>query len=200
VRLLRAPAAAAILGLGIIAAAGHETARADGVSGATLLDRVHAAYPHVPAVVVTVTGQSAVDGVFTEILRSGLVVAEQFVGSNASGTTMLVAPNGTPTYAREPRTACWRTLAKSDGQTLSDVGQQFLGFLTATNGLSLSAPHRTATGWTLAFGASGTSGTVTIGKTMLVGSITLTHGAMHARENVDNLLRPPTLASPRPLC
>jgi hypothetical protein len=192
--------AGTIVGLAIVAVAGQTMARAGGMSASTLLDRMHAAYKQVPAAVVTVTGQSSEDGTFTEILRNGVVVAEQFVGSNASGTTMLVARVGAPTSAREPKTSCWRALAKSNAQTLNDTGSPFLSFLSATSGLSMSAPRSTAAGWVLNFSADGTSGALTLSKTLLVDSLAITHGTSHARESVDNLRRVPKLADPRPLC
>ena len=81
-------------------------------AGLTLIASVDRAYTHVPAAIITVSGAGQT-GRFTEILKGGSVVAESYSHSDSTGTTVLVAPTGSPTYAKEPHTSCWRTLARS---------------------------------------------------------------------------------------
>ena len=195
-------AAALVAGPGAVLLSSETPALGDtphaNAQGVALAARVNNAYKRVPAAIITLHGAST--GAFTEILKNGIVVAEQFEGANSSGTTMLVAPHGSPTYAKEPQTTCWRALAKSDGQTLDDVGHPLLSFLSSLKGVAVGAPRNTSYGWTLALSQGGVSLTLTISKALLVKEVTAIKRGQRVEEDIDNLTRTPSLFVPAPRC
>jgi hypothetical protein len=138
-------------------------------------------------------------GSFTDSLRGGAVVAEQFVSTGGSGTTKLVAPHGSPTYAREADTSCWRILVPASPQTLSDVGHPFLAF---AKGTIVQRPKSLANGLeSLELGEGKTSITLTVErKTLLVQRMDARQGGEVAEDYVTNLSAVPRLLVPRPLC
>jgi len=164
-------------------------------AGVALIASVDRAYERVPAVRISVSGAGQV-GRFTEILKGGSVAAEAYVVSNSSGTTILVAPTGSPTYAKEPHASCWRALARSAPQTLTDVGHPLLSF----SGATIGAPRTTLGGWTVTVVAHGVTAVVAIDRSRLVTSVTATEAGLHAREQFTNLTRTPSLPNPAPRC
>jgi hypothetical protein len=164
-----------------------------------LVSRVKDAYKRVPAATITVLGGGGY-GVFTEILKGGIVVAEQFKDAALSGTTMLVAPHGSPTYAKEPNTTCWHVLGKSDSQTLTDVGHPLLAFLSSLDGVAVGAPQRTSAGLMLEISQGGVSLELTINDSLLIRRIIATKGKQVISEDFDNLTNPPRLVTPEPRC
>jgi hypothetical protein len=166
--------------------------------GVALATRVNDAYKRVPATIVKVSGPTT--GIFTEILKDGVVAAEQYEDANSSGTTMLVARRGSPTYAKEPGTTCWRALAKSDQQTLDDIGSPVIGFLASLKGAAVAAPRSTPSGWTLALSQGGVHVTLSINKAMLIQQAIATKAGQRAAEQFQNLTRTPNLFVPEPHC
>jgi hypothetical protein len=164
--------------------------------GLALLARVHRAYVSVPAVAVSGRAGS-LSFRFTLVLSSGISIAEQFVGSGPSGTTTLVARRGSPTFAREPGSRCWRRLAASDPQSFENIGLAF----PDQPRMHAGAPRRTPSGWLLPVVVEDDPGTFAIeGKTMLVRSLTIsTHGS-RILEHVVALRSVPTLLIPEPRC
>jgi hypothetical protein len=156
---------------------------------------VQRAYARFPAVVTT--GRvGAISFRTTSLLNRGVIVAASFLGTSGSGTTMLVAPPGSPTFARDPGTACWRPARASDGQLL--IGERFPPY---PKGAVVKAPRRTHNGWLVRVAASGNSFTYAIdGKTLLVPSIAAREGRQHFEERNRTLASAPTLPSPRPRC
>ncbi len=146
---------------------------------------------------IAVAGTSASGGHFTEILRSGVVLAEQFVPGRGTGSATSVEPAGSPTLLREPGSSCWRALPKGSAEALSDVGHPFVAFLEGQK----VTTHATKSGWTISFTATGDTATVvTVGKDLLVSRITLTQSDENALELVSNLSRAPKLLVPKPRC
>jgi hypothetical protein len=164
-------------------------------AGLALLARVHHAYLHVPA--VTLSGRSgSLSFRFTLVLRSGIGVAEQFVGREPNGTTMLVA-HGSPTFVRDPGTSCWRPLAASSPQTFANIGLPF----PDQTPMRVRAPRRTPAGWALPVVAAGDAGTFAIdGRSLLVRSFTLDSQGAAVVEKATALHSTPKLPDPRPRC
>jgi hypothetical protein len=114
-----------------------------------LFAKVHRAYLHVPAVEMTVIPRKSslrFPRRFVLILRSGVVVAEEFTRPGRDGTT-LVARRFHRTYSRKTGATCWRRLPASNPQTLADVGVPFPYTRVTIKAL---APKRTAAGWKVA--------------------------------------------------
>jgi len=131
------------------------------------------------------------------VLRSGLVAAEQFVGTQPSWTTALVS-QGTRTYARTSGKSCWTALPRSSDQSFENLGLPF----PDQPGMSVQAPVRTPTGWNLTIVAEGTPGTLEIdGRSLRVRRLTLTtpQGAKIV-EHVTDLASAPSLLKPAPRC
>jgi hypothetical protein len=164
--------------------------------GLTLLERVHQAYVGVPA--VTLSGRAgSLSFRFTLLLHKGRGIAEQFVSSGPSGTTKLVARRGSPTFAREPGSSCWRPLAASDPQSFENIGLPF----PDQPHMRLKAPRQTATEWLLPVVADGGPGTFAIDrKAMLIRSFTLTTHGIRIIEQARALHSAPTLLLPQPRC
>jgi hypothetical protein len=165
--------------------------------GLELLAVVHRAYAHVPA--VAISGKAAgLTFRFTLVLRSGVGVAEQFVGSSKAGTTTLVAPSGPVTYARDPGRTCWRRVPEADPQTFDNIGMRFPDHA----GMRVQKPRRAAGGtWQLPAVVGGQPGVFVIdGKTAIVRSITVSAGGARIDERVRSLAAAPKLAVPAPLC
>ena len=147
---LRATVAAAAM-LAVLAAGSASATAAPGSHSAAittkvLLAEVHRAYLRVPALEVSVIpGRSSIrtPRKFVLILRSGVVVAEEFTRSGRSGTT-LVARRGHATYARAAGARCWRRLPSSDPRTLADVG---VPFPYTRERIKALQPRRTRSGW-----------------------------------------------------
>jgi hypothetical protein len=111
-----------------------------------LLAKVHRAYLHVPAVELSVIPRTSTfrsPRRFVLILRSGVVVAEEFTRSGRDGTT-LIARRHQSTYSRKAGTACWRRLPSSNPQTLADVG---VPYPYSRVGMKVLPPSKTAFGW-----------------------------------------------------
>lgn len=186
----------AVLALGAGSSSGRSLSRPSGdAAGLMLLARVHHAYLHVPA--VTLSGRSgSLSFRFTLVLRSGVGVAEQFVGRQPNGTTMLVA-HGTPTFVRDLGTSCWRPLAASSPQTFDNIGLPF----PDQTPMRVRAPHRVPGGWVLPVVAAGDSGTFAIdGKSLLVRSFTLDSQGAAVLEKATTLHSTPTFPDPEPRC
>ena len=165
-------------------------------AGVALIASVDRAYTHVPAAIVKVSA-AGVAGQFTEIMKGGSVVAEAYTGTDSSGTTVLVAPAGSPTYAKEPHTSCWRLLSRSAPQALDDVGHPLLNFPANA---TIGAPRATSTGSVVTVSASGTTLVLTIAQSHLVQSIVATHAGVRGVEDLTNLTSAPALPDPTPRC
>jgi hypothetical protein len=186
--IVAASAAAALLTAGATAATGDR-------DGLALLDRVHRAYAHVPAVLVSGrTGQLQFR--FTLVLDSGVTVGEEFFAESPSGVTQLVYSRGGPTYAHNPGTSCWRALSRSDPQAFQNVGLPF----PDQGGMRVGTPRAVSDGWLLPLTAGGDPGTFAVDKAGRVGSITVVTGGRRIFEHVAALRSAPTLASPDPHC
>ena len=190
------------LGVGIssaASAAAKETASGSDAQGLALLAAIDNAYTRVAGVDVRIRLRGKPLGSFTDSLRAGGVVAEQFVSTGGSGTTMLVAQHGSPTYAREAGSSCWQTLLPASPQTLSDVGHPFLVF---AKGTIVQRPTLLANGLeSLELGEGKTSITLTVErKTLLVQRMDARQGGELAEDYVTNLSAAPRLLVPRPLC
>lgn len=148
-RLRTAQAAAvtlAVLAAGSTSAAAASAYQPAAITTKALLAKVHRAYLHLPAVELSVIpGRSSIrtPRKFVLILRSGVVVAEEFSRSGPHGTT-LVARRGHPTYARPAGAKCWHRLPLSDPQTLADVG---IPFPYTRERIKALQPRRTPSGW-----------------------------------------------------
>jgi hypothetical protein len=181
----------------INSAQAHTVSLLGSSAGVKLLRRVTSSYGPVPAVVLTASlhGLSAQ---FTVILRRGIVVAEQFVGESASGTTKLVAPPHSATYALEPGTTCWRPLSASNPQVLMDIGERFPILPRA---VAVSAPQQTRGGWLLRVRALNITSTYAVDRaTLHVDSITIAEGRRSFTERVQALSAAPALLTPTPRC
>jgi hypothetical protein len=164
--------------------------------GLALLAGVNRAYVRVPA--VTISGRSGAFAFrFTVLLRSDVTVGEQYVGSGPGGTTKLVRQQGSPTFAREPGSACWRQLAASNPQALDDIGLRFPG----QPHMRVEHPRRTRSGWLLPVVGDGGHTVLTIdAKSMLLRSITVAAGGRRVLERVSALRSRPILFTPQPRC
>lgn len=165
-------------------------------AGLALLARVNRAYARVPA--VTIWGRSGIFAFrFEVVLRSGVIVAEQFVGSGPTGTTELVRNQGSPTFAREAGSACWRRLASADQQALDDIGLRF----PDEPHMRVEAPRRTRGGWLLpVVGDGGRTVFVIDAKSTLLRSITIASSGKRVLEHVSSLRSVPILLTARPRC
>jgi hypothetical protein len=186
----------AVLAVAAASGSGGALAQPSGdAAGLKLLARIHHAYLHVPA--VTLSGRSgSFSFQFTVILRSDVGVAEQFISREPTGTTMLVA-RGSPTFARDPGTACWRPLAASSPRTFDNIGLPFPDQAS----MRVGAPRRTSTGWLLPVVADGDRGTFAIdGKSLFVRSFTLRSQGADVLEQATTLRSTPKLLVPEPRC
>lgn len=180
----------------------YANAPSGNAQGLALLARVHAAYRHVPAVQVTaLLGSERVR--FTLVLRAGVATAEEFLGVGPAGTTILVARESGPTYAREPGTNCWRRLAPSDSQSLDDLGLRF----PDSYRMVVKAPRRSGSSWLLPALSRGSdpgdaaSVTLRINATsLLLESQTVAASGHRAIERTQALTQQPTLPRPAPSC
>jgi len=167
-------------------------------AGLALLQRVHRTYVGTPA--VAVSGQAgSLAFRFTLVLRSGVGVAEQFVGRTTSGTTTLVARRGSPTFAREPGSSCWRRLPASAPQSFENLGLHF----PDQPGMIVKAPRRTASGWLLPVVIDGAPAALAIdGKSLLIHTISIGAATPGTRvvEHVAVLRSAPKLFVPEPVC
>jgi len=170
--------------------------------GLALLRRVHGAYRHVAAVQMT-TRLGAERARFTLWLRKGVATAEQFVGVTPSGTTILVERASGPTYAREAGATCWRRLARSDSQSLEDVGMRFPDDYR----MLVEAPRRKGATWLLPIVSQGrypgerSAFTLHIdASTMRIKTETGRVSGHTLTEYVKTLNRRPKLATPTPAC
>ncbi len=164
--------------------------------GLALLARVHAAYRHVPA--VEVTGRNgAFRAHFSLLLHSGVATAEGYVGTSPVGVTRLVARGGGPTYAREPGTACWRKLRRSDSQSLTDIGTRF----PDVPHMRVKAPRRVGSVWLLPFVAKGHVFTLRIStRPLQLETLSITERGKTVTEHEKALQAKPTLPVPTPSC
>lgn len=171
--------------------------------GLALLAQINKAYTHVPGVKIGLTFNGVSVGSFTEVLRKDTVVAEQFVGSSSAGTTMLVAPEGSPTFAREPGSTCWKALPSKNPQTLTDIGHptSILGIGTL-KGIVVGPPIAGLDGdETLRIVQGATSSFLIInGKTLLIQRVDASTPGKLAEEYISNLTSTPKLLKPGPRC
>jgi hypothetical protein len=140
--------ALAVLTAGSAAAAAAPPGQPAALTTKALFAKVHRAYLHVPAVELSVVPHGSTlrfPRRFVLILRSGVVVAEEFTRSGKNRRT-LVARRHHPTYARKAGARCWRRLPSSDPQTLADVR---IPFPYTRVHIKALAPKRTAFGWTV---------------------------------------------------
>ena len=167
--------------------------------GLALLAEIEQAYRAVPAVIITAPIGGA-PAQFVIVLHDGVVVAEQFAGGQGRTATRLVAPEQSPTYALEPGTSCWRRLASSDPQALTDIGKRFPETFGETL-ITVAGPVRRSTGLLLRLREGQSTTTFSIdAHTRLVDSITVTKGGRSITEHVQPLTAKPTLYSPAPAC
>ena len=166
--------------------------------GLALAARIARAYASAPAVIATgEAGRLPIR--FVSILTRGTVVAEEFLGMGPTGNTYLVASRGSPTFARPPGASCWRPLASSSPQRLTDVGKRFPP-LFAT-GSRIGAPRRTSGAEALTLTGNGASVTVTVdARTLRIRTITIVAKNERATEHVRALTSKPTLISAQPHC
>jgi hypothetical protein len=179
------------------ARAGQRVAPPTGdADGLALLARVHRAYRSVPA--VAISGRTgSLSFRFALVLRSGIGIAEQFVASGPSGKTMLVARRGTPTFARNPGSSCWRRLAATDRQSFNNIGLPF----PDQPRMQVKHPRRTQTGWLLPIVVDdGPLVFVIDGRSMLIRSFNLSTQGSRIVEQAHNLSSAPTLLVPQPRC
>jgi hypothetical protein len=164
--------------------------------GLALLARVNRAYVRVPA--VTIWGHAGTFAFrFEVLLRSDVIVGEQYMGSGPGGTTELVRQQGSPTFAREPGSACWRRLAASDQQALDDIGLRF----PDQPHMRVKQPRRMRGGWLLPAVGDGGQTVFTIdAKSMLLRSITVASAGKQVLERVSALRSAPILLTPQPHC
>jgi hypothetical protein len=164
--------------------------------GVALLSDVRRIYARVPAVVTT----SRLKGTpirFTSILKEGVVVGESFVGPRGDTSTLVALP-GTPTFAQDPGTSCWRLVPASDPQALTDIGSRFPPY---PKDALVEMPQRTQTGWSLRVDTNEKSSTFDIdSNTLHVRSITLREAGQQLEEHVSTLASAPALPSPQPRC
>jgi hypothetical protein len=148
-------------------------------------------------VIVTATIEGA-PARFVIVLSGGVVVAEQFSGGRGGTATKLVAPTHSPTYALEPGTSCWRQLATTDPQALTDIGQHFPETAGAAN---VGEPVRTRAGWLLSLTGHQRTATYSIVAGALhVTSVAVIDGGHRIVERQRALSAPPTLYAPSPKC
>jgi len=152
------PAAALHRPGGFSAARARGAARAEDVPAGKIIGsrktkalfaKVHRAYFQVPAVELSVVPSRSTlrfPRRFVLILRSGVVVAEEFIRPGRDGTT-LVARRFHRTYSRAAGASCWRRLPASSPQTLADVGIPF-PYTRVT--IKVLPPEKTAFGWKVA--------------------------------------------------
>ena len=143
---LAAAATLAALAAGSASATAAPPNRPAAITTKVLLAEVHRAYSRVAAVELSVVpGRSSIrtPRKFVLILRSGVVVAEEFTRSGRGGTT-LVARRGHATYARPAGAKCWHRLSSSDPQRLADVG---VPFPYTRERIKALRPRRTPSGW-----------------------------------------------------
>ncbi len=183
--------------IAVAASAGQRVAPPTGdAEGLALLARVHRAYRSVPAVAISGRTRS-LSFRFALVLRSGIGIAEQFVASGPSGTTMLVARSGTPTFARNPGSSCWRRLAATDRQSFTNIGLPF----PDQPRMQVKHPRRTQTGWLLPIVVDdGPLAFVIDGRSMLIRSFNLTTQGTRIVEQAHNLNSAPALLVPQPRC
>src|SRR5207248_204698 len=133
---------------------------------------------------------------WTLVLGSGIGVAEQFVGREPSGVTMLVAHRGGPTFAREQGSSCWRALRSSDRQALDNLGLPF----PDQPAMRVRAPRVTRTGWLLPVVVDGDAGTFAVERSSAQVR-TITIGVGHPiLERVTALRSAPRLPPAEPRC
>lgn len=169
-------------------------------SGQALLARARLAFAHVPAITTTLSiGNKGWDQ-FRSVLRNDRIVAEAFVGKAQDGqTTELVVRAGSPTYAHEPGTKCWRPLAASSPQSISDIGTQFPPALPAGANVEPTLPTRG--GWLVPVQVGRDNTMFTIdARTHLVTSVLSSSGAIRVGGDVQTLSSVPALPQPEPRC
>jgi hypothetical protein len=164
--------------------------------GLALLARVNRAYVRVPA--VTIWGHAGTFAFrFKVLLRSDVIVGEEYTGSGPGGTTELVRHQGSPTFAREPGSACWRQLGASNQQALEDIGLRF----PDQPHMRVQQPRRTRSGWLLPVVGDGGQTVFTIdAKSMLLRSIKVASAGKQVLEHVSALRSAPILLTPQPHC
>jgi hypothetical protein len=164
-------------------------------AGLALLDRVHRAYAHVPA--VTVSGRTGpLSFSWTLVLDSGVTVGEQFVAEGPGGVAQLVVRRGGPTYARDPGSSCWRALPSSDQRSFENVGLPF----PDQAHMRVRTPRAVSGGWLLPVVADGDPGTFSVDRSSRVKSITVVASGRRIFERVTALQSAPALTSPDPRC
>ena len=167
-------------------------------SVSALLARARSAYAHVPAVVVTGTLVKARLRL-TFILHDDRIVADGWLGTGANGEIIgAVTPAGSPTFARELGTRCWRPLAKSNVLSSTDLGTAFPPALSGPFG----PPVRSRGGWAIT--GEDSNGVVAVfvidAKTFLLRSLTSTESGFRFTGSVDALSSVPALPVPEPRC
>jgi hypothetical protein len=182
-----------VLASGGVATAAPPQGNAKGIA---LLKRVHAAYRHVAAVLIT--GHSGdISSRFTLLLKKGVATAEEYHGTTPGGVTILVGRGSGPTYAREPGTSCWRRLSSSDPQSLTDIGKRF----PDAGKMTVKAPRRSGSSWLLPVVEDGHHGTMRISaKTFLLQSFAAQTSNGTVTEHDRALSKRPTLPTPSPRC
>jgi hypothetical protein len=191
----------ALVLVGVLAVGGAASAASPqgDAKGIQLLKRVQAAYRHVPA--VRLTGRlGQVRSRFFLLLSKGAVTAEEYHGTAPNGVTILVARGTGPTYARQPGTACWTLLRKSNPQSLTDLGERFPEAGKKIR-WKLKAPRRAGAYWLLPVSQGGHHGTMRIdAKTFLLKTFTAVTSNGTVVEHDQALSKRPMLPTPRPRC
>jgi len=138
---LLAAAAAVLIVLGC-AAVGAAAPPAGNPKGLALLERIHHAYRHIPAILI-VDNTSPARSRTTIVLRSGVAFAQQTVATTRNGQkTTYVSRAGSSTFVHRPGTKCWHR----QGPPIDGLGRRFPDI----RGSHVEAPKPSRFGWLLA--------------------------------------------------
>lgn len=87
-----------------------------------LLTRISRTYQHLPGVEMSSTEPASAR--LSLWLCSGTITGEEFITAGAA-PSMLVADGSATTFVRDTAQGCWRRLAASDPQNLTNIGEPF---------------------------------------------------------------------------
>jgi hypothetical protein len=87
-----------------------------------LLTRISRSYQHVPGVEMSSTQPASAR--LSVWLCSGTITGEEFITAGSAPST-LVAEGSATTFVRDTAEGCWRRLAASDPQNLTNIGEPF---------------------------------------------------------------------------
>jgi hypothetical protein len=189
--------AAALLATVALAAAAHASPPTGNSKGLALLNRVLAAYRHVPGVSVTGSYAGTFFGYVTALRRGNAVAVEV----RAPFGNTFVRRLGGPTYELASGKTCWRAVPDSDPQSIADLGRPF----GLEPNMRVGAPRRIASGWRLPVrytqgNSSGTFTYVVDGRTLLFRSARTVTGGSVLEEMFRPLTRTPAIPQTKPRC